>query len=849
MGQTFTLHSLEWIHDYMEAKVKGFEELTGANIRIAAKSTQNTWFADVKQDVEGAGIIDLYSIFGNWIPTFADKGGLKSITTEVREQVGLDWLDIMPAVRQGVATYNEEVYAVPVDGDVIIMLYREDLVEDVGLPTPNSWDDVMEIIDYYKDKDFTDDDEADYATCFSTAQSDIAGTMFWSIASTFLQTKGTSQGAFFDPETFEPASANPIFEDILEMYNKLVQASPFRDHGEYGWQDNLAEFQSGRCVLWFNYPGPTRVIVSNQKKNGQSGILRYQQLPGMNCDKLLEKGVECTFPSKDGNNHAPFLASGGMSFAVSDSSSPERAQLALDFAFYMSDPDISYEDVAYPGSYLDPLRQRHTADLQIPSSPQSKAFLKYGWEERQLPMLKEVTEFNFLHDNYVLDLRILGSNEYQEANTVQNLVKMWKGEWTAAQTKMAITNGWNSVTETYGLSQQRAMYRKTIGLPPYVPPSNNRPKWEIIIPVVTVVSVILIILLAIVMKQRNTIKFKTRDVHNAPRDGKVAIIFTDIEGSTSLWESNRSIMSQALDVHHTVIRKIIQTHDAYEVKTIGDAFMIAVGSADAAVRIANDIQKELLAAEWSLQLASLPTSCVEYFPRNKNLPQQLMFSGLRIRIGVNIGEHNEDVEEGGEVMIKYDKIAKGYDYYGIATNAAARIEDLAFGGQTLISRKVLDELSDDVKKEADINVIGELDLRGCAEPMMIYQVLPSSLKGRRFQGPVRRRNSQDKSMMEDTLVTYPQSAERLDLEADVFSMTPIELQHAVVRLRKRLKDSILEKISQHLYSEEDQANNNEGGGDDDLSMSSLGSNESSARSILEDEMVMLNPSVETKRND
>ena len=99
----------------------------------------------------------------------------------------------MPAVRQGVATYNEEVYAVPVDGDVIIMLYREDLVEGEGLPTPYSWDDVMEIIDYFKDKDFTGDGEADYVTCFSTAESDIAGTMFWSIASTFLQTKGTSQ--------------------------------------------------------------------------------------------------------------------------------------------------------------------------------------------------------------------------------------------------------------------------------------------------------------------------------------------------------------------------------------------------------------------------------------------------------------------------------------------------------------------------------------------------------------------------------------------------------------------------------------------------------------------------------
>ena len=55
----------------MQAKVQGFEELTGATIEIVQTSTQESWFLDVKQDVEGAGVIDLYFIFGNWIPTFA----------------------------------------------------------------------------------------------------------------------------------------------------------------------------------------------------------------------------------------------------------------------------------------------------------------------------------------------------------------------------------------------------------------------------------------------------------------------------------------------------------------------------------------------------------------------------------------------------------------------------------------------------------------------------------------------------------------------------------------------------------------------------------------------------------
>lgn len=115
----------------------------------------------------------------------------------------------MPAVRNGVATYKKKVFAVPIDGDVILMLYRRDLVEDVGLPTPNTWDDVLEILDYYKDKDGL------YGNCLPTAQNDISGEIFFSIASSFLQTKGTSEGVFFDPDTMEPGMFSPPLEIVF----------------------------------------------------------------------------------------------------------------------------------------------------------------------------------------------------------------------------------------------------------------------------------------------------------------------------------------------------------------------------------------------------------------------------------------------------------------------------------------------------------------------------------------------------------------------------------------------------------------------------------------------------------
>lgn len=82
-----------------------------------------------------------------------------------------------------------------------------------------------------------------------------------------------------------------------------------------------------------------------------------------------------------------------------------KQKAALDFSFYISDPATGYWDVAFTGSFLDPLRRRHTTSLSNPESIVSQAFLDNGWEARQLSQLQEVTDFNFLHENYVLDLK------------------------------------------------------------------------------------------------------------------------------------------------------------------------------------------------------------------------------------------------------------------------------------------------------------------------------------------------------------------------------------------------------------------------------------------------------------
>jgi class 3 adenylate cyclase len=52
----------------------------------------------------------------------------------------------------------------------------------------------------------------------------------------------------------------------------------------------------------------------------------------------------------------------------------------------------------------------------------------------------------------------------------------------------------------------------------------------------------------------------------------LTFLFTDVEGSTSLWEKNPKAMSEALVRHDEILRTAIEAHDGHVFKTVGDAF-------------------------------------------------------------------------------------------------------------------------------------------------------------------------------------------------------------------------------------------------------------------------------------
>lgn len=80
--------------------------------------------------------------------------------------------------------------------------------------------------------------------------------------------------------------------------------------------------------------------------------------------------------------------------------------------------------------------------------------------------------------------------------------------------------------------------------------------------------------------------------------GTIAFLFTDVEGSTRLWDEHDDDMDRALEAHDQILHDAIAAEAGYVFSTQGDAFAAAFDSAAAAARAAASIQRALESHEW-----------------------------------------------------------------------------------------------------------------------------------------------------------------------------------------------------------------------------------------------------------
>ncbi|RNE97224.1 receptor-type adenylate cyclase, partial [Trypanosoma rangeli] len=252
----------------------------------------------------------------------------------------------------------------------------------------------------------------------------------------------------------------------------------------------------------------------------------------------------------------------------------------------------------------------------------------------------------------------------------------------------------------------------------------------IIVGVVLLVTIIVAVVAVVVHLRRDS-----RNNANAPKEptDPVTLVFTDIESSTALWAALPEAMSDAVATHHRLIRALVAKYRCYEVKTVGDSFMIACKSAFAAVQLVRELQQVFLQHAWGTSVlddeylkfeeSRAEEGAEGYVPPTARLDAAVYrqyWNGLRVRVGVHTGLCD----------IRRDEVTKGYDYYGDTANMAARTESVGNGGQVLLTRAAYMALSTAEREEVDVTALGAVALRGVPRPVDMYQL--DAVPGRTF---------------------------------------------------------------------------------------------------------------------
>src|SRR5215213_10113162 len=171
--------------------------------------------------------------------------------------------------------------------------------------------------------------------------------------------------------------------------------------------------------------------------------------------------------------------------------------------------------------------------------------------------------------------------------------------------------------------------------------------------------------------------------------GTVTFLFTDIEGSTKLWERSPQAMQRALARHDQILRDAVEERGGYVFKTVGDAFCCVFSTAPVALEASLFAQRTLLSKEgW---------------------PEET--GPLRVRMALHAGSTEE----------------RDGDYFGPPVDRVARLLSAAHGAQVLLSLTAQELVRDQLPAGAALMNLGEHRLKDLFRPERVFQLIAPGL--------------------------------------------------------------------------------------------------------------------------
>ena len=175
--------------------------------------------------------------------------------------------------------------------------------------------------------------------------------------------------------------------------------------------------------------------------------------------------------------------------------------------------------------------------------------------------------------------------------------------------------------------------------------------------------------------------------------GTVTFLFTDIEGSTRLWQQFPDAMESALSRHHALLASAIERHGGYLFQIVGDGCCAAFEGASDGVAAALDAQRALTGERWEV-------------------------GGLNVRMALHTGA----------AEVRAGEFRSGEYVSGITLSRVSRILSAGHGGQVLLSQSTAERAQDQLPQGVALRDLGKFLLRDLVQPQQLFQLVAPGLR-------------------------------------------------------------------------------------------------------------------------
>ncbi|MEL7107044.1 MAG: extracellular solute-binding protein [Pseudomonadota bacterium] len=436
-----------------------FKAMTGAEIRVAEVP-----FAEIFQKLltdwaTGTNSVDVGVFASGWGVELVSAGLVENLDPYIEADADIDLQDIAPYFRDFNQKVEGSTYFITLDGDFQMMYYRTDVFEENGLEPPKTWEEYLEVGAAIHGQDMNGDGEADYGSCTFMKRNAQSYFAIQSVAASRVQSKGTAEGLYFDPETMAPKINNAAWKRAFEIFKASIAFNP-PDVLNHDIGDTRALALAGRCGMVIDWGdiGPLSIEEGSAIKDKIGAIMMPGSMEVLNTatGELEACGSGNCPHAVDGVNFAPFAAFGGWTAAISNTLDDQKKQAAYDFMSYMNQAAQSNVDVTMGWTGYNPYRNSQLEDTAL--------WVEAGFSEDAAENYLGAIKDSLNHPNMASDFRIPGAQQYTGVVLDRELARYLAGEITVDQALENIEEGWEEITEDFGRDEQAAIYKLSLGI-------------------------------------------------------------------------------------------------------------------------------------------------------------------------------------------------------------------------------------------------------------------------------------------------------------------------------------------------------------------------------------------------